>query len=329
MTTTTSHALPRGYTVRAPRLDDAEAIAGLMNADARATIGVDVTTTEDVLSDLQDPARNVEDENWLVHDGDGWLAAALSLYEYPPYTRFDFGAHVHPSHVSRGIGTFLLETIERRARRELHRAPKGERVVLQTGVWGRHVAAQRLLVASGFAISRVFRRMEIDVTAPPATPMPPDGIAITTLTRGQDERALYETMEAAFSDHWGYAPMPYDEFIYYEIEGAPDFDATLVFLAMAGDEMAGAALCRPSRAGDESIGWVTSLGVRREWRGRGIGQALLLHAFGEMHRRGKRTVGLNVDASSLTGADRLYERAGMHEVRRSCIFEKELRPAAG
>ena len=42
---------------------------------------------------------------------------------------------------------------------------------------------------------------------------------------------------------------------------------------------------------------------------------------------GAGTVGLNVDGSSLTGADRLYERAGMHEARRAFYFEKELRPA--
>jgi mycothiol synthase len=54
--------------------------------------------------------------------------------------------------------------------------------------------------------------------------------------------------------------------------------------------------------------------------------ALLLHAFGEFYRRGVRTVGLGVDAQSLTGATRLYERAGMSVIAQFERYEKELRP---
>jgi ribosomal protein S18 acetylase RimI-like enzyme len=56
--------------------------------------------------------------------------------------------------------------------------------------------------------------------------------------------------------------------------------------------------------------------------------ALLQHSFAEFYRRGMRRVGLGVDAQNLTGALRLYERAGMHSdpARQHCIYEKELRP---
>ena len=65
------------------------------------------------------------------------------------------------------------------------------------------------------------------------------------------------------------------------------------------------------------MGWVGTLGVRRPWRKRGIGLALLRHSFNEFYRRGKRKVGLGVDAQNLTGALRLYESAGMQSTRRS------------
>jgi ribosomal protein S18 acetylase RimI-like enzyme len=74
------------------------------------------------------------------------------------------------------------------------------------------------------------------------------------------------------------------------------------------------------------MGWVKSVGVRRNWRGRGIASALLRHAFAEFYRRGTRKVALTVDAESLTGALRIYERAGMRVVRRKEIFEKPLQP---
>ena len=60
------------------------------------------------------------------------------------------------------------------------------------------------------------------------------------------------------------------------------------------------------------------------WRQRGLGLALLRHAFGEFYRRGQPRVGLGVDAQNPTGATRLYERAGMHIAYEAVAFEKEL-----
>lgn len=64
----------------------------------------------------------------------------------------------------------------------------------------------------------------------------------------------------------------------------------------------------------------------RPWLKRGIGRALLRHSFNEFYRRGKRKVGLGVDAQNLTGALRLYEGAGMHIDQAYDHYEKELRP---
>ncbi len=55
------------------------------------------------------------------------------------------------------------------------------------------------------------------------------------------------------------------------------------------------------------------------------GVALLLHSFSEFYQRGVSKVGLGVDAGNLTGATRLYERAGMHIVEQADLYEKELR----
>jgi ribosomal protein S18 acetylase RimI-like enzyme len=66
--------------------------------------------------------------------------------------------------------------------------------------------------------------------------------------------------------------------------------------------------------------------VRRPWRNRGLGLALLRHAFAEFQRRGVRKVSLSVDAESITGAPRLYGRAGMRVRESYAIYLKELRP---
>jgi ribosomal protein S18 acetylase RimI-like enzyme len=66
--------------------------------------------------------------------------------------------------------------------------------------------------------------------------------------------------------------------------------------------------------------------VRRPWRKKGLGLALLTHSFGEFYKRGMKTIGLGVDASNPTGATRLYQRAGMTVASEFLTFEKELRP---
>jgi ribosomal protein S18 acetylase RimI-like enzyme len=104
------------------------------------------------------------------------------------------------------------------------------------------------------------------------------------------------------------------------------YDPALWFLAMDGEEIAGICLNRKTSYEDPEIGWVSTLGVQRRWRNRGIGLALLQHSFGEFYRRGYRKVALGVDSQNLTGALRLYEKAGMKILRQFDVYEKELRP---
>jgi len=106
---------------------------------------------------------------------------------------------------------------------------------------------------------------------------------------------------------------------------ADDYDPTLRFLALDGEQIVGVALCTPKPDDDPDIGWVATLGVLREYRQRGVALALLRHAFSEFYRRGKKGVGLGVDAANLTGATRLYEKAGMRVVRTWANYGKVLR----
>jgi ribosomal protein S18 acetylase RimI-like enzyme len=126
-------------------------------------------------------------------------------------------------------------------------------------------------------------------------------------------------VEGAFQDHWGYTPEDFAEWRYWNIEQA-DFDPSLSFLAWADDQPVGGALCNAGPPG-----WVNSLAVAREFRGRGLGLALLQHSFGELYDRDLHRVGLAVDSQNLTGATRLYQRAGMRKTREYLNVKKELR----
>jgi mycothiol synthase len=115
-------------------------------------------------------------------------------------------------------------------------------------------------------------------------------------------------------------PVGFDEWLRRHIR-RDDFDPSFWFLATAGDEVVGTALCY---ARSERIGWVRNLGVRREWRGRGLGLALLQQALGAFYQHGRTKIGLGVDAQSPTGATRLYQRAGMRVTEEYETYEKTI-----
>ncbi|MCD6555341.1 MAG: GNAT family N-acetyltransferase [Anaerolineae bacterium] len=63
-------------------------------------------------------------------------------------------------------------------------------------------------------------------------------------------------------------------------------------------------------------GWVDTLCVRRPYRRRGVGEALLLAGLHKLRDAGLEIAALGTDAENLTGAVRLYERVGFREARR-------------
>ena len=63
----------------------------------------------------------------------------------------------------------------------------------------------------------------------------------------------------------------------------------------------------------------------RKHRKKGLAQALLYYTFAEFWKRGRKSVALHVDASSLTGATKLYEKVGMHADDKGGSWEKLIR----
>jgi ribosomal protein S18 acetylase RimI-like enzyme len=161
--------------------------------------------------------------------------------------------------------------------------------------------------------------MGIELRAEPEAPVWPAGITPRTFERGRDERAVFAAVEEAFQDHWGYVPRRFEE--WRQRLDRSTFDPALWFLALDGEQIAGVALGWQR----SDTGWVQSLAVRRPWRSRGLASALLRQAFRAFWARGERRVGLGVDSQNLTGAVRIYERAGMHAVEQAALYEKELR----
>jgi mycothiol synthase len=238
-------------------------------------------------------------------------------------------ARVDPWYEGFGIGTYLLTWGERRAEKALEEVPADLRVAPQVGTYREASKAKKLFEDMGYERMRSSYTMRINLEAPLATPEWPAGIILRIFNPETDLEAVYRAVEESFSDHYGHVDTPFEEGLQrfkYFMTGYEGFDPTLWFMAMDGEEVAGVCLCRKHGYDNPDIGYINTLGVRRPWRKRGIGLALLRHSFGEFYRRGQRGAGLGVDAENLTGALRLYENAGMYVHRAFDRFEKEIRP---
>lgn len=303
-------------TVRPPTRADVDVVLELINAADMFDYGEIDMTVEDLLDDWTDV--DLEHNAWLVREPGG-RAVGYGEVQARGGVQLRIYLVVHPDRRREGIGDRLLSRIEERALELVPEAPEGARVTLEGFGPGDREIERNLAAKHGFRHQRTFWRMVIEMTEAPPPPVLPDGIAIRTYDPERDERAVFEAVEDAFSDHWNHIPMSFDEWV--ARTKRPDFDPTLWFLAVDGEQIVGTSLCRIQA----EMGWVGTLGVRRPWRRRGLARALLLHSFGEWWRRGQPRVGLGVDAESLTGATRLYEAAGMHVSERYDMYEKVLR----
>ena len=252
---------------------------------------------------------DLEQNSWVLEEGGRPVAVGW----FEPYGPIGFHVGVVAQGAkARSLGGALVDLGEGRT------AAAGM-VRAQTFAPALDRAAAELFDSRGYTEVRRFYDMAIELTEPVPTPSLPDGLAIETFVE-TDARVFHDAMSEAFEDHWEHHPMPFERW-WEQKQAAPDYDPTLWFLIRDGDEVAATVRNDPVRNGG---GYVGAIGVRRPWRGRGLGKALLLHTFGEFQRRGETRVTLGVDAENPTGATTLYERAGMHVEMESVVFEKAL-----
>jgi ribosomal protein S18 acetylase RimI-like enzyme len=316
--------LPEGFTERGATLKDLDEAIELMNRWSRNVLREDeILDKDELINEMQIPGFEPEENLRVVFAPNGEMVGYVEIWttSKPPVHPWIWG-RVHPEYEGLGIGTWLMHWAEKRALRELSNIPEDLRLAPRTGIQSIAAGSMKLFEDIGYKQVRSSYRMKIEMDAPVPEPVWPEGIALKTYNPETDAEAVYRADTEAFRDHFGFVEQPFEsgfkDFMHNmtQFEG---FDPTL------WDEIAGISLCRPRAYDDLELGFVNTLAVRRPWRKRGLGLALLRHSFNEFYRRGNRKVGLGVDAENLTGALRLYEKAGMHVHRQYNLYEKELR----
>ncbi len=308
--------LPDGYWSRHPVLEDAPGVAALIDAYEEDVYGQSEMTSAWLVDDWNE--IDLTDEAVIVIAPDDQIVASADIFN-GSYSSVSVYCYVHPEHRKRGLGTFLIQWGEQWTRDHINAAPAGAQVAAQFYPALVDEQAHQLLVKCGYQPTRRYFIMEMALDQPPEPARWPAGITVRPFVPGQDEQETFETFAESFQDHWG-PPESHEAFL--QRISADSFNPDLWLLAFEGEELAGVCLCRLV----EGSGWVDSLGVRAPWRRRGLGLALLRHAFAELHRHGATDVGLSVDVESSTGAPRLYERAGMSVKHSYIMHQKILRP---
>jgi mycothiol synthase len=322
--------LPEGFTVRGAHMNDIDACLTMFNRWSQDVIGRDEITDADAIrkewvSPNFDPADNIR----LVFAPNGQMVGYIEVWTTSsPLVHPWMWGRVDPAYQGMGVGTWLMHWAEERALRELPNVPAELRFAPRVGGYREADHAKNLFERLGYHHIRSSYHMLIEMDAPVPEAVFPEGLTLRTYQTEADAEPIYLAMEDSFRDHFGFVPEDPEEglkrFKHFWLD--EDADTTLLYMAMDGDEVAGINLCRPHSFDDPEMGWVGTLGVRRPWRRRGLGLALLRYSFNEFYRRGIRKVGLGVDAQNLTGALRLYEGAGMHVHQTFDQYEKELRP---
>ena len=187
-------------------------------------------------------------------------------------------------------------------------------VTVDIGIYQNHAAQQSRARARGFAPVTTFQRMRIDFAGPPADPIVPAGVVVRTGPGDEAfRRQAHDVSRRAFAEHFGFVERTFEEW-HEAIEGASTSDWAQVRVAYVDGEPVAMVRGADQFVDDENRGYVTTVAVLPAARGRGLAKLLLLQAFADDFRRGRRGTVLHVDANNVTPAVGLYEHVGMRAV---------------
>ena len=161
----------------------------------------------------------------------------------------------------------------------------------------------------GFTLLRRYFTMRMPI-APDFASTHIEGLVIEPfdISDPEQQRDWHRIHQDSFQNHFGFQARPFESWIELALAEST-FDPQGVFRATVGDRTVG--FCQCSDEFEEfNRGYVSALGVGREFVGNGYGEALLRHGIAYSASRGFDSVELGVDTANESGALRLYEKVG-------------------
>jgi mycothiol synthase len=256
----------------------------------------------------------------IAYGWTSWVDTSDGMREYS--TR----GHVHPDWRRRGIGSAILRHNEMRQREIAAEHETDRPRVYSAFAQERRLGAVALLERNGYRPVRYFFDMVRPNLDDIRVPEFPPGIEIRPVSGRGQLRQLFDADVEAFLDHWGGFDASDESFEQWVTD--PEYDPTLFVVAWDGDQIAGAVTNVIQVAENQELGrrrgLLDSVFVRRPWRGRGLGAALVGYSLQLLRERGMDSAWLGVDADNPNGALRLYQNAGFEVDVRSTGYRKPL-----
>lgn len=311
---------------------DLEAVTAVVQASERHDRRLEVTPAEIVARDLLgDPEIDLSADTLVVERGGEVVAFGLCYCPRRPGPTHHFAVlypSVHPA-ARTAVGDQLVERLAARGTALLSDQRHDRQRMLRADVMAWQDEDRHRYAALGFSETRWFAIMSCPDPGCAPAPFATAGVAL--LPWSDDRQAdTQRAHAAAFLDHWGHVPLSDYEWRARTVE-SPNFRRDLSWLAMAGNEVVGYLLC-DHYPGDTAVtgrreAWLSTVGVVPGWRKRGLASNLLASCLASVAADPQLdTVGLDVDAASQTGANRLYERLGFRVVARSVTLTRVVQP---
>lgn len=312
-------ALPRGWSTRRPTLDDIPDILKLAHASDIASTGEPDFTAEEVRQALTGPHTDMAQDCWLALDDTG----AIVGWAYPGNptggSRDFVEVFVWPGRgapAMRPLLDLMMARVHERARMFGH-SP----YTVRAGALPTEAAWIDALTEAGFVFVKQHARMRMSLDGVSATPPPPPPDVTVRPVEPSELRDFHEVIEEAFRDS-DHRATDFDTWrAQVDAESSVSWDEW--FAAFVDGRLVGALQSSDSGVEDDE-GWVKYLAVLRPYRRRGVGEALLRHAFAAYAAKGRRTAGLGVDLANPTKAARLYTAVGMRPLYQANIYQVEI-----
>ena len=233
---------------------------------------------------------------------------------------------VDPAFRGQGVGSTLVEFGIEQARTVLTAIDDDLPKFIRLAGYDYIDSIQRLAARMGFTPVRYF-----DELLRPLTDLPErfgvEGLRIEPWPTDRDDE-IRASKNTAFLDHWGSVPTPaaawHDQLHGYS--GRPD----LSFIAVEAttDQVVAMLVTSRYESDDETLGrrdgWIQTLGTLREWRGKGVGSALIVEALHAYLADGLTHASIGVDSENPSGAARLYRNLGFLPRQRMVTHQIEV-----
>ena len=283
---------PAGLTARPLTPADLDDVYAVYAADEVADAGHLALEPEDLAGDWSRPSFDLAQDSIGLFE-DGHVVAAAEV------TRGGSRAEgaVHPDVRGRGIGSWLVDWTESRAR------DHGAVTVGQSTPEGS--AAQRLLLDRGYRLGHTSWVLQLPGGREvPERTLPP-GYTLGHCPDAQRELSAYEVIQEAFCEWEGRERETYEDWAATTVR-RPGTQPWQLRVVEHGGSVVGASFTILDMQG---TGYLHQLAVDRRHRGRGLAQAMLADAFERAREEGATHSELSTD--SRTGALDLYRKVGM------------------